>query len=570
VSENPITIPSGVIRYVLQDTVFGGSITVMPGAQLIVKAKLSMKNGSVIELKRDAVNDGAKLIVDGGELNADMCKDKTWLGVKVMGNTNKTMNDYTHARCILMNGARVKGALYGIRSFDGGIIQAERATFYNCPTALMGFPYTDATNPMGSATYFKNCDFIWDNPKPDTIIQDYFSMVELSGVHGWNFGGCNWINADPRIFSNSKQRGIAIHAKNSWVSLHRGGTAYYTDSCLTYGGNFNLIKGFYQGIVSDSSNVSDSVHYVTVSNTDFINNLHAMQLQNNNVVKINECKFMYEEPAARFKEGLYKTGIVTDHCTRLKIYHNLFYSQANKIEFLNVGNSSLTTTSPPSLVYGNSFTDSSGTRDSVFSNIYIGDNLMLDIACNNYYGYSTAWLLASGSRLKSNQGNIVPPHPANNSFDATCMGCYDIDDQAIRAIYYICSNSGNTTVPNPKPVFTTGLVSVTELFYGEPCDTLNCRGEFSGILNPSQLKEEHKMTLWPNPADKTISIEVSNHEIETMCILNTTGQVVMLQNQKTKTNKATLSIQNIPAGVYIVRVQLENNEFAYKTLIIER
>lgn len=100
---------------------------------------------------------------------------------------------------------------------------------------------------------------------------------------------------------------------------------------------------------------------------------------------------------------------------------------------------------------------------------------------------------------------------------------------------------------------------------GSECDTL---GIDNGIAEHNKNAEELK--VYPNPADDEITIEVlrqAQHDIRSIEIINSLGVTVMKLKQ-TKPNQQ-LNIKALAAGVYFIKVQMQNGDVQVRKFIKE-
>jgi hypothetical protein len=89
-----------------------------------------------------------------------------------------------------------------------------------------------------------------------------------------------------------------------------------------------------------------------------------------------------------------------------------------------------------------------------------------------------------------------------------------------------------------------------------------------GIDNINALS--NKISLYPNPANGrfTINLEKTNQLIANISLLDSFGrihtEIYELENRK----RINIETANLSAGIYIVRIRLENNEVIYKKVLI--
>jgi hypothetical protein len=77
-------------------------------------------------------------------------------------------------------------------------------------------------------------------------------------------------------------------------------------------------------------------------------------------------------------------------------------------------------------------------------------------------------------------------------------------------------------------------------------------------LSTGNLIEKPKeILIYPNPATDVITIQMSNTEASTIEIIDVTGKVVLIRNNQAQ--RATIDINNLPNGIYLVRVSSGSN-----------
>jgi hypothetical protein len=69
----------------------------------------------------------------------------------------------------------------------------------------------------------------------------------------------------------------------------------------------------------------------------------------------------------------------------------------------------------------------------------------------------------------------------------------------------------------------------------------------------NSIERQKEILIYPNPATDVITIEMGNTEPATIEILDITGKVVLIRNNQAQ--HATIDINNLPNGIYLVRVR---------------
>ena len=87
--------------------------------------------------------------------------------------------------------------------------------------------------------------------------------------------------------------------------------------------------------------------------------------------------------------------------------------------------------------------------------------------------------------------------------------------------------------------------------------------EGNKILQYNHLDE---FVLYPNPANEYLTIDNENIPIEEACFYNLMGQKV--KQIPVNSMQTTINIQDLPAGIYIVKINTEQGIFTRKVQII--
>lgn len=91
----------------------------------------------------------------------------------------------------------------------------------------------------------------------------------------------------------------------------------------------------------------------------------------------------------------------------------------------------------------------------------------------------------------------------------------------------------------------------------------------------NQLTEESSISLelrvYPNPStDGKVTIELNNLEISEVRLTNITGKEVFLKKFQFAENKKEIQLNDIPNGLYIIRVITSNQKQVMKKLMIAK
>lgn len=75
--------------------------------------------------------------------------------------------------------------------------------------------------------------------------------------------------------------------------------------------------------------------------------------------------------------------------------------------------------------------------------------------------------------------------------------------------------------------------------------------DFSGMF---------EVRIFPNPVtDKRVNIELTDQSIQELRITNIAGSVIFSKRFQTPVNKHQIVLENVPNGVYLIRVVSESN-----------
>ena len=100
-------------------------------------------------------------------------------------------------------------------------------------------------------------------------------------------------------------------------------------------------------------------------------------------------------------------------------------------------------------------------------------------------------------------------------------------------------------------------LSVTDIGF-----LMNNTAGVSMLSNRDFAKNNLKATIYPNPASNNFSIEMEN-EVKSVEIYSIQGQKVMVSNSK------NVNVSSLSKGIYMVRIEDENNAIATQKLIIK-
>jgi hypothetical protein len=91
----------------------------------------------------------------------------------------------------------------------------------------------------------------------------------------------------------------------------------------------------------------------------------------------------------------------------------------------------------------------------------------------------------------------------------------------------------------------------------------------------NQFSEESNLTLelrvYPNPCtDGKVTLELNNQEISEVRLTNITGKEVFLKKFPLAENKKEIQLNDIPNGLYIIRIITSNQKQVMKKLMVAK
>jgi hypothetical protein len=91
----------------------------------------------------------------------------------------------------------------------------------------------------------------------------------------------------------------------------------------------------------------------------------------------------------------------------------------------------------------------------------------------------------------------------------------------------------------------------------------------------SQFSDENNFSLelkvYPNPCtDSKVTIELNNQEISEVRLTNITGKEVFLKKFQLAENKKEIQLNDIPNGLYIIRIITSNQKQVMKKLMVAK
>lgn len=332
-----------------------------------------------------------------------------WDGIVVQGNPASS-NPFQQGQILLAPNSRIEHTVNGIRSENGGIIEANQANFYNNRLDVFIAPYS-----FDHASNFTGCNFINDQPLRDVewspIVcgegEHHFGAynksrssenhIVLSGVHGINFQSCTIDNP----FKDGK---IAYYSKGFVMSNSR----CEITQCSIRNQRYGLLA---------LNKVPGPGNQVTVSTSTFDKNDQGIVLFGADMSEIRGSSFIIPHKGIA---GLPFLGIYSDGSAGLVIDDNNYSSATSSF-------------TPPDYNRGAVIINTTGNAASFerrdnFSGVSVasqaqGDNSNLQIRCNTYNDFDHAIAVTSGALADQGECGFLPSSPANNTWDnPSCIG----------------------------------------------------------------------------------------------------------------------------------------------------
>ncbi len=107
-------------------------------------------------------------------------------------------------------------------------------------------------------------------------------------------------------------------------------------------------------------------------------------------------------------------------------------------------------------------------------------------------------------------------------------------------------------------VINIKALSTTDIFYDNN-DTI----VYASYMNPEDI------SIYPNPVVSNIVTVTSDIEFDEIEILNIVGRSVFQKRFMPATIKATLNLQQLNKGIYLIRVNFNNNSLITEKIMVE-
>ena len=99
-----------------------------------------------------------------------------------------------------------------------------------------------------------------------------------------------------------------------------------------------------------------------------------------------------------------------------------------------------------------------------------------------------------------------------------------------------------------------------------PTDTLPALKSLQAEIS---FANDRTLTVYPNPADDILYVELSGAGIANITLYDLQGRVVGANNDSPLQGTATLNVRNVPAGVYVLRVTDTNGKEYHRKVVVD-
>ncbi|PWH85764.1 T9SS type A sorting domain-containing protein [Brumimicrobium oceani] len=445
------------------DIAMQGDLIIPSGKNVVIKnmtfrfapdAKVIIEQGAKLTLDR-AVFTNMKLACDNSE-------GYYWQGVEVYGTSNLhqfPVNNPTHQGMLeLKNGGTIENAHLAFTNWNpqswseiGGVIKSTDGVFRNNRRGVEFMAYQNFTpnypgyfrNNTSSFTdteFLTNDDFVEGYPQ-----QPY---VTLWKVHGIDFKNCHFSNnvTTNKSLSSSPNEGISsLDASFRVIPRCDSPPLPYGTPCPTGLLMKSSFDGLEYAIQVAGAGVTEAV---TISQTDFTNNIWGIRVKEFDNVNINRNNFVIGDGGYNSStysgNGIYLQNSAEYIVEENSVQNNLISGKTSGIVVDNGGPSD-------NRLYKNSLNNLfEGTKSNRINRSKYAKN-GLQFLCNEYVNNDNAILINSSHNshgVRQNQGDYYPQTSAGNTFQFNTL---DIANYANQIKYY---HSGGITMPN----MTNGVV----------------------------------------------------------------------------------------------------------------
>lgn len=132
----------------------------------------------------------------------------------------------------------------------------------------------------------------------------------------------------------------------------------------------------------------------------------------------------------------------------------------------------------------------------------------------------------------------------------------------------------NSTEKNPKIVYNTaGAYSVSLYSTDQDISDSLTKVDYITVIDPNvgiSKLENHKISIYPNPATNKVIVDSKNISITEIKIYNIFGGLIEnLNQQNISNNKVSIDLYNVNSGIYFININTENSKIIKKISIIK-
>lgn len=280
-------------------------IVVKPGATLTIRCMVGMANNGRIIVER-----GARLIVDGGEINA---WGTSWEGIQVWGTSNQSQHINPNGLSTyqgvvkVINQGLLRDAKHAIltakcdenfnidwNGYFGGIVQCDNAKFINNKVSVTLWDYHNFIpingNKIANISYINRSLFEINSDLKDPNDKYMESFIGLWAVEGVKLYGNIYQNvASPLPSIENRGMGIITYDGSFFLDRYKVCSMYGTNGCAAYSTNIqskflNLNYGIHSTEVSPfASTTANDNDFVNCNRAVFISGTHNSKITNNRI-----------------------------------------------------------------------------------------------------------------------------------------------------------------------------------------------------------------------------------------------------------------------------------------------
>jgi len=439
---------SGTMTLV-SNSVIAGTFTVSSGSTVTISSTVRCSPEAKIVIRPNG-----KLVVNGGTIT-NLCSNKMWDGIYVVGNKNQLQYAQYQGTLETKNYSSIENAKNAICVWDGsdyntsgGIVKCSNTTFHN--NARSAFfqeynAYVSSTIENANQSRFSLCDFIVDDYNlfsANNITFDNF--VEMNHVNGLKFSGCQFKDMCTTPFAT----GIGIKSINTGYKLEEYCPVVYNANdcfCPTFSTS-SMFQNIAAGINSSNSGTdySFSASRSTFESCGIATTVSAVN------------NFMFTEnyvelPSSDIFGTNINVGLGMSGSSGYKAEGNEFFSTNTSAPsgFINIGVWALDSGNDDNTIYRNTFS-------KLGYGILSMGNPGLQFLCNQFLSYTAdihVWgansyvqgssSKSAGNKFTSGGYNIISSNYCNP------VTYYHSGDALTTNLYYPASTSSNiTTVAN--------------------------------------------------------------------------------------------------------------------------